>query len=166
MTKPGQSQLANRGTTLIEVLVAVLLFAGFCGGIFELNALCLRYIDASKESIAALESIHDRCEMLRNLDFTDLTDVSYIQSLLAAPPNASEFNNRATETIRLRGYPTANGVTQFTRKPNGTVSTDSTASDLGTTLVEVDISTAWNSTLGGHTRSEQISTIISNGTKK
>jgi Tfp pilus assembly protein PilV len=166
MTPPRQNRHHQMGTTLPEVLIAVLLFAGFCGSIFELNAVCLRYIDASKESIGALESIHDRCETLRNLAFTDLTNLSYVQNLLAAPANSSEFCHKASETVKLYAYPTAHGVTQFTRKPDGTVTTDSTASDLGNTLVELDISTTWKSTLGEQARLEQISTIISNGTKK
>jgi hypothetical protein len=37
--------------------------------------------------------------------------------------------------------------------------------DLGKTLVQVDVSTIWNMTLGGRARSEQTSTIISNGSK-
>jgi Tfp pilus assembly protein PilV len=166
MTAPHQNRRGQLGTTLLEVLVAVILFAGFCGSIFELNAVCLRYIDASKESIAALESIHDRCETLRNLAFTDLTNLSYVQNLLAAPANSSDFSHKATETVKLYAYPTAHGVTQFTRSANGTVTCNSTASDLGNTLVELDIATTWDSTLGEHARSEQISTIISNGTKK
>jgi len=51
------------------------------------------------------------------------------------------------------------------RTPAGAVTTDSTATDLGTSLVQVDVSTSWNM-LGGRARSEQTSTIISNGTKK
>ena len=151
--------------TFPEVLVAVLLLAIFCGSVFELNAVCLRYIDASKESAAALESVHDRCEVLRNLSFTDLTTTSTVQSLLSSPANSSAFCNNATETVTISAYPTANGATQFTRTPNGTVTLNSTATDLGTTLVEVDVSTSWNM-LGGRARSEQTSTIISNGTKK
>ena len=154
------------GMTLQEVLVAVLLFAGFCGSIFELNAVCLRYIDASKESVAALESVHDRCEILRNLAFTDLTNTSYVQSLLATAANSSDFCKKATEVIKLSAYPTANGVTQFTRTPDGTVMTNSIATDLGSALVQVDVSTSWNMTLGRRPRSEQTSTIISNGSKK
>src|SRR5438067_12154947 len=100
--------------TFPEVLVAVLLLAIFCASVFELNAVCLRYIDASKESIASLQSVHDRCEVLRNLAFTDLTTKSSVQTLLAASPNASEFCKRATEVIKLKANPTANGVTQFT----------------------------------------------------
>ena len=151
--------------TFPEVLVAVLLLAIFCASIFELNAVCLRYIDASKESIAALQSVHDRCEVLRNLSFSDLTTQSTVQSLLANPANSSDFCKKATELVKISGYPTANGVTQFTRTPDGTVSNDSTATNLGTSLVQVDVSTSWNM-LGGRARSEQTSTIISNGTKK
>lgn len=151
--------------TLPEVLVAVVLLATFCASVFELNAVCLRYIDASKESIAALQSVHDRCEVLRNLAFTDLTTKSYVQSLLATPANGSDFCKKATEVVKISAYPTANGVTQFTRTPNGAVANDLTATDLGTSLVQVDVSTSWNM-LGGRARSETTSTIISNGTKK
>src|SRR5438477_11423830 len=117
----------DRAMSFPEVLVAVLLLAIFCASVFELNAVCLRYIDASKESIAALQSVHDRCEVLRNVAFTDLTTKSYVQSLLATPANGSEFCKKATEVVKISAYPTANGVTQYTRQPDGSVSTDSTA---------------------------------------
>jgi prepilin-type N-terminal cleavage/methylation domain len=156
---------ATTGMTFPEVMVAVLLLGMFCASVFELNAVCLRYIDASKESISALQSVHDRCEVLRNLSFTDLTTTGTVQSLLAAPANGSEFCKKATEVVKITAYPTPNGVTQFTRTPDGAVTTDSTATSLGTTLVQVDVSTSWNM-LGGRARSEQTSTVISNGTKK
>ena len=87
MKKPTQVK-NEHGTTFSEILVAVLLVAAFFGSIFELNAVCLRYIDASKESVAALQSVHDRCEVLRNLAYTDLTTTTYVQNLLAAPANS------------------------------------------------------------------------------
>ena len=154
------------GSTLPEILVAVLLLGGFCASIFELNAVCLRYIDATKESVAALQSVHDRCEVMRNLAFTDLTATNYIQSLLGAPANGSDFCKKATEVVKISAYPTPNGVTQFTRGPGGIVTNDSVAANLGASdLVQVEVSTSWNM-LGGRARSEQTSTIISNGTKK
>ena len=156
---------ASTGMSFPEVLVAVLLLGIFCASVFELNAVCLRYIDASKESVAALQSVHDRCEVLRNLAFSDLTTTSYVQSLLGSPANGSDFCKKSTEVIKISAYPTANGVTQFTRTPGGVVSNDSTATSLGTSLVQVDVSTSWNM-LGGRARSEATSTIISNGTKK
>jgi Tfp pilus assembly protein PilV len=154
------------GFTLVEIMLAVLLVATFFASIFELNAVCLRYIDATKESVAALQSVHDRCETLRNVAFSDLTNSSYLQTAMATSANTSDFCKKATETIKVRAYPTANGVTQVTRSPQGTVSLNSTATDLGSSLVQIDVSTTWNMTLGGRARTEQTSTIISNGTKK
>jgi Tfp pilus assembly protein PilV len=156
---------AAAAMTFPEVLVAILLMAIFCGSVFELNAVCLRYIDSSKEGVSALQSVHDRAEVLRNLSFTDLTTTATVQNLLTSAANSSDFCKKATETITIASYPTANGTTQFTRTPNGTVTLDSTATSLGSTLVQVDVSASWNM-LGGRARSEQTSTIISNGTKK
>jgi Tfp pilus assembly protein PilV len=154
------------GTTMPEVLIAAMLLAVFFASIFELNAVCLRYIDASKESVAALQLVQDRSETLRNLAFSDLTSTSYVQGLLASPANASEFTKKATEVVKISAYPTPNGVTQLTRSPNGTVILNSTAASLGSTLVQVDVSSSWTMTLGSRARSEQVTSIISNGTKK
>src|SRR5438046_4720405 len=154
------------GTTMPEVLIAALLLAVFFASVFELNAVCLRYIDATKESVAALQSVQDRSEVLRNLAFTDLTSTSAVQALMATPPNAAPFAQKATETVRISAFPTPNGITQFTRTPAGTVTTDSVATDLGKELVKVDVKVAWTMTLGGRSRTEQPTTIPSNGTKK
>src|SRR5947209_20187903 len=121
-------------------MLAVLLVATFFASIFELNAVCLRYIDATKESVAALQSVHDRCEKLRNVAFPDLTTTSFVQNLMAAPANSSDFCKKAAEVVKISAFPTANGVTQFTRTPQGTITLDSTAADLGTSLVQVDVS--------------------------
>ena len=91
----------EKATTMPEVLIAAVLLAVFFASIFELNAVCLRYIDASKESVAALQLVQDRSEILRNLAFSDLTSTSYVQSLLSSPANASEFTKKATEVVKI-----------------------------------------------------------------
>jgi prepilin-type N-terminal cleavage/methylation domain-containing protein len=154
------------GLTLVEIMVAILLLAVFVASIFEVNAVCLRYVDASKESVAAIQSVHDRTETLRNLAFNDLTTPSYIEDLMNEAPNAADFSKKATEVVRLSAYPTANGVTQFTRQANGTVTHNSTATDLGTSLVRVEVTNSWSMTFGGRARTEALTTIVSNGTKK
>jgi hypothetical protein len=160
------SDSKTRAATLPETMVGLLLLATFFASIFELNAVCLRYIDATKESVAGLQSVQDRAEMLRNLSFTDLVDTAAVSNLMANPPNAAPFGQKATETVKLSAFPTANGVTQFTRSPNGTVTTNSVATDLGKELVKVEVSVAWTMTLGGRPRTEQTTNILSNGTKK
>jgi Tfp pilus assembly protein PilV len=160
------SKLQSRGTTLPETLVGLILLATFFASVFELNAVCLRYIDATKESVAALQSVQDRSEMLRNLAFVDLTSTAAVQNLMTTPPNAAPFAQKATETITISAFPTPNGVTRFTRTAAGTVTTDSVATDLGEELVKIDVKVVWTMTLGGRLRTEQTSNIVSNGTKK
>jgi hypothetical protein len=167
MKKPSQPHFA--GTTLSETMVGLVLLVTFFASIFELNAVCLRYIDATKESVSALQSVQDRAEMLRNLSFTDLVSTTAVQNLMATAPNAAPFVQKATETVKISAFPTPstpNGVTQFTRMPNGTVTTDSVATDLGKELVKVEVNVAWKMTLGGKSRTEQTTNILSNGSKK
>ena len=152
--------------TLPEALIALLLLGLFLPSVFAVNGVCLRLINATKESTAALQSVHDRCETLRNLAFTDLISTSQVQSLMATPANASDFCKNAAEVVTMSAYPTATGVTQFTRSPGGSVTTNSVATSLGSTLVQVTVSTSWNAMFGGGARSEETTTIISNGTKK
>jgi Tfp pilus assembly protein PilV len=169
MAKFGTNRLSKfhaSGVTLPETLVALVLLATFFASIFELNAICLRYIDATKESVAALQHVQDRAEILRNLAFTDLTNTAAVQTLMATAPNGAPFAAKATETVKISAFPAANGVTQFTRKPDGTVTTDSVATDLGQELVQVQVQVAWSMTLGGRSRTEQTTNILSNGTKK
>ena len=85
---------------------------------------------------------------------------------VTAPPNAAPFAQKATEIVKISAFPTPNGVTQFTRTPAGAVTTDSVATDLGKQLVQVEVSVAWTMTLGGRSRTEQTTNIISNGSKK
>jgi hypothetical protein len=164
MRYPGNPK--NRGATLPEALVGMVLLATFFASIFELNAVCLRYIDATKESVAALQSVQDRAEMLRNLAFIDLTKTDSVRTLMAAPPNAAPFGAKATEVVRISAFPTPNGITQFTRSPSGVVTTNSVATDLGKELVKVEVAVAWKMTFGGRPRTEQTTNILSNGSKK
>jgi len=170
-TRANRCKDDENGFTLVEVMVAAMLVAIFFVSIFEVNAMCLRYMDASKESLAALQSVQDRAEVLRNLAFSDLTTTSFVRNNVM-PANYTPdktptlFSKKATEVVRITQYPAANGVTQFTRLPNGTITTDSVATDLGTGLVQVDVSVSWNMTLGGRLRTEQTSCVVSNGTKK
>jgi len=156
----------SSGTTLVEILVAAVLLASFFASLFEANALCLRFVAASKQSVGAIEVVQARAEVFRNLRFGDLTTTSYVQNLLATAANTSDFAKSATEVVKISKYPTPNGVTQMTRATNGTVSLDSSATSLGSTLVKVDISQTWTGVLGGRQRTEQTSLIISNGTRK
>jgi prepilin-type N-terminal cleavage/methylation domain-containing protein len=181
-------RLQTSGFTLVEVMVSATLVAVFLASVFQINAMCLRLMDSAKESLAAVQSVQDRTEALRNLAFSDLTRTSCapcvpvppsitcqntpcVHDLLATPANASPFAQKATEVVTISNYhpptaPTADEVTQFTRSPNGSVTTNSLRTAPAIDLVKVDVSVSWNMAVGQRPRTEQTSTIISNGTKK
>ncbi|MEO5721500.1 MAG: prepilin-type N-terminal cleavage/methylation domain-containing protein [Chthoniobacterales bacterium] len=173
LPRPNSPRTAELGFSLVEVMVAVVLLAGFFASIFQLNAMCLRSINSSKESLGALQGVQDRTERLRNIAFADLTTPAFVQALLATRANPSPFLAKATEVVTISNYNpaatppiTSDGVTRFTRSPNGTVTTNSTATTLPSGLVQVDVAISWSRTIGGGPRIEQASTIISNGTKR
>src|SRR5947209_19057031 len=117
LARPTQFQAGN---TLAETLVAATLIGAFFVTIFEVNAVCLRYIDASKECVAAVQGVQDRVEGLRNLDFTNLISPTYMVTAqptpsgtppgprpvsLYFPSNSSDFAARVTEVVTVSGYP-------------------------------------------------------------
>ena len=181
---PNRSKDGQGGFTLVEVMVAAILVAIFFASLFELNAMCLRFIDSGKESLAALQSVQDRTEALRNRAFYDLTKtdcfactpvapattcvtIPCVKNLMATAANPAPIAQRFTEVVKISNYPaTANGVTQYTRSPDGSVATNSERTDPVTGLVKVDVSVSWTTTLGGRDRTEQTSCIVSDGTKK
>ena len=179
-THPHRSEDDEDGFTFVEVMVSALLVAVFFASIFELNALCLRYMDSSKESLAALQSVQDRAEALRNLGFANLTSVSFVRDTVMpanyTPDNTPTlFSKKATEVVTIMKFPApacdpctpCYPCTRFTRSPNGSIATNFQATGLGAAgMVKVDVKVSWGMTLGGRARSEQTSSIVSDGTKK
>ena len=163
----GNQKCARAGFTLPEVVVATALVAVFLSSIFEINALCLRYISASKENVGAIEAVNDRLERLRNADFSILTSVSSMKSLLATAANSSPLATRAVETITVSDYSSGVPTITYTRSANGAVATvPSTANFSNSTLVQVDVTNQWPATFANRTTTAQTSTVISAGTKK
>jgi hypothetical protein len=166
------SRCPQSGTTMVETMVAIALVAAFFATIFEVNAVCLRYIDASKESVAALQGVEGRVEALRNLDFTSLTNASFVQNLMINPADGSDFaKTKPTETVTIWNYDTVNKIklsgTGFaiTRPAGATVTPSITLLSSLTNVVLVKVKYTWTM-LGGRSGSEQTETIISSGTKK
>jgi Tfp pilus assembly protein PilV len=174
------SKHPQSGVTMVETMVAVALVAAFFATIFELNAVCLRYIDASKESVAALQGVQDRLEALRNLAFapdptgSDLANATYLKSLMVTPANGSDFaTTKPTEVVTIKAYNTATKSTsgtgiQITRPPGANVTPSIDLNSLVLpvpAVVLVNVKYQW-SMLGGRPGIEQTETIIASGTKK
>jgi len=179
------------GATLAETLVAATLVGAFFVTIFEVNAVCLRYIDASKECVAAVQGVQDRVEGLRNLAFTDLISPAYMVNpqptpsgspsgprpmSLVYPSNSSDLAARVTEKVTVSGYPSGTPLPggtptiTYTRSPGAAVypsASPAPAPDFSnTTMVKVKVKYSWTATFGGRQQSEETETLIAAGTKK
>jgi hypothetical protein len=158
------------GTTLVETAIAAALVAGFFGTIFEVNAVCFRYIDASKESVGALQGVQDRIETLRGLSFSNLTTASNIKTLMATPANGSDFAaSKVVETVTMSDYPGATTTITYTRPAGASVTVTSSPSSVdfsSANLVKVKVTYTWNMTFGGRSMTETTETIVASGNKK
>src|SRR4051794_25779888 len=94
-------------TTLPELMISAVIIGVFFASIFEVNAVCLRLVNGSKENIAAIQGVQDRLETLRNLAFTDLTNAVYLRdTVMASSANVSDLASRVTEEVSVVAYDT------------------------------------------------------------
>src|SRR3712207_1528149 len=105
------------GATLPELMISALLIAVFFASMFEVNAVCLRYVEASKEAISVIQGVQDRVETLRNMAFTDLTQPNTVKALMVNPSNVSDLAKRVTETVTITAYDTDSAAGGTTGTP-------------------------------------------------
>lgn len=161
----------ERGDTLPELMMSVVLIVGFFAAIFEINAACLRYIRAAKENVAAIQGVQDRLEYLRNMAFTDLVNPTTVTTTLTTPSNGADFTTGVAETVTLTQYPSGSPTVTFTRAPGASVApsvawSGGSAFPTTTTMLKANVRYSWTMALGGRTRSEETETIISTGVKR
>jgi len=159
------------GFTLTEVMTSVMLLATFFGSIYELNTLCFRYVNASKENVAAIQGVQDRLETLRSLAFSDLTSASYLTTLLTTPSNSAPLAQRVVETVTVSDYPNGSPAVTYSRAAGANVTptttwTGGTSFGSATNMVKVNVRYNWTTTFGGRARSEETESLIAGGIKK
>ena len=159
-------------------MISALLVGVFFASIFEVNAVLLRYIGGTKESVGAIESVQDRMEKLRSLAFSDLINPAKMKAtspaasvVLVAGPNSSDFAAQVTEEIMITDYNDPARSITYTRPPGRTVTPTHVAigsftAAPATSIVRVKVKHTWRMTLGRRNRTEETETIISDGMKK
>lgn len=162
---------SERGDTLPELMMSAVLIVGFFAAIFEVNGMCLRYISATKENVAAIQGVQDRLETLRSMAFTDLTSAAKLTTAVTAPSNGADFTTRVTETVTLSNYPSGSPTVTLTRGPGASVTptvswSDGSAFPATATMLKANVRYTWTMALGQRARSEETETIISTGVKR
>ena len=153
-------------------MISVVLIVGFFAAIFEVNGACLRYINATKENVAAIQGVQDRLETLRSMAFTDLTSSATMTTALTPPSNGADFTiSKVTETVTLTNYPSGTPSVTYTRTPGASVApaavwSGGSSFPSSATMLKANVRYAWTMTLGQRARSEETETIISTGVKR
>jgi hypothetical protein len=139
--------------TLPELMFTAVIIGIFFAGLFEVSAICLRYISSSKENISAVECVQDRIEQLRATDFPSLLDQTYMSVAPTPPPatptptppqrrnltvpaNASALATQATETVTISTYSGTGTTTPnvtYVRAPGAQFVTTASFSDVNVT---------------------------------
>src|SRR4051794_17132452 len=151
----------EQGDTFPELVISVVLIVTFFAAIFEVNGACLRYINATKENVAAIQGVQDRLEALRAMAFTDLTSAPKLTTLITSPSNGSDFTiTKVIETVTLSNYPSGSPSVTLTRGVGATVAptvtwTGGTSFPTTTTMVKANVRYNWTMTMGQRPRSEE-----------
>ena len=141
---------SEAGQTLAELMITMMVLGISFAGIFEISAVCLRYISAAKEDIAAIECVQDRLEQLRAAEFSNLVNTDFLATTpavpaaspapsppqrrnLTTPSNASELARNATEIVTISTFSGAGATTPkvtFTRGPGAKINNGVAFNDL------------------------------------
>ena len=144
---------SESGNTLVELMVAALVLSVFFVSIFEVSAVCLRYISSSKENVTGIECVQDRIEQLRSTDFASLIDPNYLavtpsvpsaspspsppqRRNLTVPSNASELASKAMEEVTISTYSGGAATTpkvKYTRAAGAKINTTTNFADTNVT---------------------------------
>src|SRR6266481_3653004 len=100
-------RITDSGFTLVDTMVASVLAAGAFAALCALGGQCSYIINSGRELISAQQVLQNRVEQLRNLQWTQVTNSSYLANnvLNQASQNGSYLKN-LSETISINAYPT------------------------------------------------------------
>jgi hypothetical protein len=109
--------IRQRGTTLIEAMIAAAISALFLGSLFAMNTSSMATIKMARDAACASQVLQQRIESLRIANWHQITDAPWLRDNLlnVDAPGASQLKN-ASETLTLIPYGSStSGNTKLTR---------------------------------------------------
>ena len=153
---------AEEGFTFVENLIAMAIIVLFFGALFAVNSQGLYLLNSGREAVVANVCLRDRVEQLRDCNWAQLTDSTYLRaSVLNSAPIGSSNLGRLTETLTINSYPNTVNPPISVVRSNGSASVASTNAAIANgALVRVDDTLSWTAGPGGRPRSQRTSTLI------
>lgn len=113
----------SRGTSLIEVCIAMAISALFLGCLFTMNSAAMQTVRMGREMACASQVLQQRVETLRIANWHQITDADWIKdNILNSDAAGGESLKDAIETLTLIPYGSSTpGNTQLTRSAGSCV---------------------------------------------
>lgn len=164
---PGNRQ---SGATLVEVLVALGLFAiGYVGIHATCNA-CLSIVRNQRETMAASTLLQERIEQLQAAEWRQLTNATALsQGIMALSCSQTALLDQSRERVQISTYPPLYPTpTPLIVQRQGGTATIVSAPPVGLSVrqivaVRVDVHVDWASGDRGRRRTRELSTVIALG---
>ena len=164
----GTGAKCERGSTLVETLIALVIVVLFLSGTYASNLRVWSLMRSSLESNSANRTLNGRAEQLRAATWDQAVDATYLHdTVLFVAPDAGDDVASLLETIDVITYPTANVVPSVrVTRDNTTGTATIVGSGDGTMKLQpaarVNLTASWTSK-GGQSHTRQISMIFAPG---
>ena len=116
----------ERGTTLIEAMIAAALSALFLGSLFAMNSSSMATIKMARDAACASQILQQRIESLRIANWHQITDATWLRdNLLNVDAGGANQLKQASETLMLIPYGSSTSGNTRLRRANGSTSIES-----------------------------------------
>jgi Tfp pilus assembly protein PilE len=157
--------ISQRGTTLIEAMIAAALSALFLGSLFAMNSSSMVMIRMARETAAASQVLQQRIEELRIANWHQVTDATWVRdNLLNQDARGSSQLRNLTETVMLIPYGSSTpGNTKITRSHGLTTIENRNDALLGENSLKVVWSLTYSGVPSQNTMTRQTVAILAKG---
>ncbi len=168
----------EKGFSMAEVSVALLVAALFAGAVFATNQRLFYSLKSQRESTAATMMLQERMEKFRAFAYSDIADKDYVKNNVVQTTTSSEaVLNNLSETITVCGYQAAaspspspsatpsDNKNQWVRNSAHANGQEQSHDDKLVTqfdLLKVDILITWQSA-NGRTRTRELAALFGKG---
>ena len=157
---------ARSGFSLVEAVVSMAIGSMAVGGAMLLNAHQLRLVKSTRESSAAIQTIQERIEDLRNANWKQITDPAYLSGTYFTKfPKSVAPLDRYWEKITVSAWPDPSVCNKLIVEKSQRTSALVLLSGAGLadrSLARVDVQLTWVGK-DRRARTREMSTVISNG---
>jgi type IV pilus modification protein PilV len=93
---------SEKGFTLVEILVAVMVLAIAFLAMYQMQAMAVRGNETSNQVTIATMLAQDKMEQIRNANYDDVTSANFPTENYGSVPNFSQFRREVAITVNGR----------------------------------------------------------------